>query len=701
MTNYLELLYLISFTGILAVAYSYLLSGQVISSSPGNNRMQEIAEAIQIGAKAYLNRQYKTIAIVGIIVLAIVTYFFNYLVGLGYFIGAFLSGVAGYVGMLISVKANVRTAEAARSSLQSGLTIAFKSGAITGLLVAGLALLAITIYYIILINLKVDNREIINALVALGFGASLISIFARLGGGIFTKGADVGADLVGKVEAGIPEDDPRNPAVIADNVGDNVGDCAGMAADLFETYAVTIVATMVLASIFSPQDYNLMIYPLAIGGACIITSIIGTWFVKLGKSKSIMGALYKGFIVTAVTSLLIMYPVTDSIIGIKSTYNNNAGAIFTGLDIYICGVVGFVITGLLIWVTEYYTGTNYRPVKSVAKSSTTGHGTNVIQGLAISMEATAIPALIIVAGILYTNSLAGLYGIAIAVTAMLALTGMVVALDAYGPVTDNAGGIAEMSKLPKNVRKTTDALDAVGNTTKAVTKGYAIGSAGLGALVLFAAYTEDINYFSKVSGSALEGVDVTFDLSNPFVVTGLLIGGMLPYLFGSMGMQAVGRAGGAVVIEVRRQFKKIPGIMKGKRKPDYGKLVDLLTKAAIKEMIIPSLLPVLSPIILYFIILQIGGLEAALSSLGAMLLGVIITGLFVAISMTAGGGAWDNAKKYIEDGNFGGKGSDAHKSAVTGDTVGDPYKDTAGPAVNPMIKITNIVALLLLAVIAH
>ncbi len=701
MTNYLELLYLISFTGILAVAYSYLLSGQIIASSPGNSRMQEIAEAIQIGAKAYLNRQYKTIAIVGIIVLAIVTYFFNYLVGLGYFIGAFLSGVAGYVGMLISVKANVRTAEASRHSLQSGLTIAFKSGAITGLLVAGLALLAITIYYIILINLKVDNREIINALVALGFGASLISIFARLGGGIFTKGADVGADLVGKVEAGIPEDDPRNPAVIADNVGDNVGDCAGMAADLFETYAVTIVATMVLASIFSPQDYNLMIYPLAIGGACIITSIVGTWFVKLGKSKSIMGALYKGFIVTAVTSLIIMYPITESIIGLKTTYNNNAGAIFSGLDLYTCGIVGFVITGLLIWVTEYYTGTDYRPVKTVAKSSTTGHGTNVIQGLAISMEATAVPALIIVAGILYTNSLAGLYGIAIAVTAMLALTGMVVALDAYGPVTDNAGGIAEMSKLPKNVRKTTDALDAVGNTTKAVTKGYAIGSAGLGALVLFAAYTEDIKYFSGVSGSALEGVNVTFDLSNPFVVAGLLIGGMLPYLFGSMGMQAVGRAGGAVVIEVRRQFKKIPGIMKGKRKPDYGRLVDLLTKAAIKEMIVPSLLPVLSPIILYFIILQIGGLEAALASLGAMLLGVIVTGLFVAVSMTAGGGAWDNAKKYIEDGNFGGKGSEAHKSAVTGDTVGDPYKDTAGPAVNPMIKITNIVALLLLAVIAH
>ena len=701
MTNYLELLYLISFIGILAVAYSYLLSGQIISSSAGNSRMQEIAEAIQIGAKAYLNRQYKTIAVVGVIVLGIVSYFFSFLVGLGYFIGAFLSGVAGYVGMLISVKANVRTAEASRQSLQAGLTIAFKSGAITGLLVAGLALLAITIYYIILISFNVENREIINALVALGFGASLISIFARLGGGIFTKGADVGADLVGKVEAGIPEDDPRNPAVIADNVGDNVGDCAGMAADLFETYAVTIVATMVLASIFSPQDYNLMIYPLAIGGACILTSIIGTWFVKLGKNKNIMGALYKGFIVTAVTSLIIMYPITESIIGISTTYNNNAGAIFSGLDLYICGVVGFVITGLLIWVTEYYTGTDYRPVKTVAKSSTTGHGTNVIQGLAISMEATAIPALIIVAGILYTNSLAGLYGIAIAVTAMLALTGMVVALDAYGPVTDNAGGIAEMSKLPKNVRKTTDALDAVGNTTKAVTKGYAIGSAGLGALVLFAAYTEDIKFFSKVKGSALEGVDVTFDLSNPFVVAGLLIGGMLPYLFGSMGMQAVGRAGGAVVIEVRRQFKKIPGIMKGKRKPDYGKLVDLLTKAAIKEMIIPSLLPVLSPIILYFIILQIGGMEAALSSLGAMLLGVIITGLFVAVSMTAGGGAWDNAKKYIEDGNFGGKGSEAHKSAVTGDTVGDPYKDTAGPAVNPMIKITNIVALLLLAVIAH
>ncbi len=700
MQSSFELLYLIAFTGILAVAYSYLLSGQILSSNPGNEKMQEIAEAIQIGAKAYLNRQYKTIAIVGFIVLIIVSYFFSILVGLGYFIGAFLSGVAGYVGMLISVKANVRTAEASRKSLQSGLTIAFKSGAITGLLVAGLALLSITVYYTILISAEVDGREVINALVALGFGASLISIFARLGGGIFTKGADVGADLVGKVEAGIPEDDPRNPAVIADNVGDNVGDCAGMAADLFETYAVTIVATMVLSSIFFVNDLNMMIYPLAIGSSCIITSIIGTLFVKLGKSKNIMGALYKGFVTTAILSLIILYPVTKSVVGLDKIYtiSNNS---FTGFELYICGVAGLVITGLLIWITEYYTGTNYRPVKTVAKSSTTGHGTNVIQGLAISMEATAIPAIIIIVGILFTNSLAGLYGIAIAVTSMLALTGMVVALDAYGPVTDNAGGIAEMSKLPKNVRKTTDALDAVGNTTKAVTKGYAIGSAGLGALVLFAAYTEDIKFFSNVSGSRLENVNVSFDLSNPFVVVGLLVGGMLPYLFGSLGMQAVGRAGGAVVLEVRRQFKKIPGIMKGKRKPDYGKLVDLLTKAAIKEMIIPSLLPVLSPIILYFVILPIGGLEAALSSLGAMLLGVIITGLFVAISMTAGGGAWDNAKKFIEDGNFGGKGSEAHKAAVTGDTVGDPYKDTAGPAVNPMIKITNIVALLLLAVIAH
>ena len=690
---------LIIAAGLLAILYAYLVSKQILSASPGNAKMQEIASAIQEGARAYLNRQYKTIAIVGIVILIIITYSLGIWVGLGYFIGAFLSGTAGYVGMLISVQANVRTAEASRKGLAAGLNIGFKSGAITGMLVAGLALLSIAIYYLILLKLKIDNREVINALVGLGFGASLISIFARLGGGIFTKGADVGADLVGKIEAGIPEDDPRNPAVIADNVGDNVGDCAGMAADLFETYAVTIVATMVLSSIFFIGNLSMMIYPLAIGASCILTSIAGTFFVKLGSSKNIMGALYKGFIVTAILSVVVLYPVTNKIIGFNNIYST-ANSEFSGFELYLCGVIGLIVTGLIIWVTEYYTGTNFRPVTSIAKSSTTGHGTNVIQGLAVSLEATALPALIIVTGILLTNYLAGLFGIAIAVTTMLALAGMVVALDAYGPVTDNAGGIAEMANLPKSVRKTTDALDAVGNTTKAVTKGYAIGSAGLGALVLFAAYTEDIKFFSKVSGSSLENISVNFDLSNPFVVVGLLIGGMLPYLFSSMSMQAVGRAGGAVVIEVRRQFKKIPGIMKRKKKPDYGRLVDLLTKAAIKEMIIPSLLPVLSPIILYVIILLIGGIEAALASVGAMLLGVIVTGLFIAISMTAGGGAWDNAKKYIEDGKFGGKGSEAHKAAVTGDTVGDPYKDTAGPAINPMIKITNIVALLLLAVIA-
>ena len=691
---------LIISVGFLALLYGYIVGKQIISASPGNYKMQEIASAIQEGARAYLNRQYKTITIVGILILIIVTYALGLWVGLGFFIGSFLSGAAGYVGMLVSVQANVRTAEASRKGLSAGLNIGFKSGAVTGMLVAGLALLSISIYYLILLKFNVDTREIINALVGLGFGASLISIFARLGGGIFTKGADVGADLVGKVEAGIPEDDPRNPAVIADNVGDNVGDCAGMAADLFETYAVTIVATMVLSSIFFVNNMSMMVYPLAIGASCIVTSIIGTFFVKLGKSKNIMGALYKGFIATAILSIIVLYPITDKMIGLSNVYSSSNSS-FSGFDLYICGVVGLVITGLIIWVTEYYTGTNFRPVKSVAKSSTTGHGTNVIQGLAVSLEATALPALIIVAGILTTNQIAGLFGIAIAVTTMLALAGMVVALDAYGPVTDNAGGIAQMANLPKSVRKTTDALDAVGNTTKAVTKGYAIGSAGLGALVLFAAYTEDIKYYSNLSGSKLENISVSFDLSNPFVVIGLLIGGMLPYLFASMSMQAVGRAGGAVVIEVRRQFKKIPGIMKRKRKPDYGKLVDLLTKAAIKEMIIPSLLPVLSPIILYFIIYFIGGMEAALASLGAMLLGVIVTGLFMALSMTAGGGAWDNAKKYIEDGNYGGKGSEAHKAAITGDTVGDPYKDTAGPAVNPMIKITNIVALLLLAVIAH
>ena len=614
-----------------------------------------------------------------------------------------MSGLAGYIGMLVSVRANVRTTQASSVSLASGLGIAFKSGAVTGMLVAGLALLAVSVYYYTLTNIWTpeNDRVVIDALVALGFGSSLISIFARLGGGIFTKGADVGGDLVGKVEAGIPEDDPRNPATIADNVGDNVGDCAGMAADLFETYAVTVVATMVLASIFFAGDVVMMIYPMAICGACVITSILGTYFVKLGKNNSIMGALYRGFIATAILSLIVLFFVTDLVVGFKTTLSID-NISFNGLDLYICGVIGLAITGLIIWITEYYTGVDYRPVQSIAKSSETGHGTNVIQGLAVSMESTALPALVIVFGIILTYSLAGLFGIAIAVTTMLALAGMVVALDAFGPVTDNAGGIAEMSELPEDVRNTTDALDAVGNTTKAVTKGYAIGSAGLGALVLFGAYTADIDYFTTNApeGSYFYGVTTDFSLSNPYVVVGLLVGGMLPYLFAAMGMTAVGRAGSAIVEEVRLQFKEKPGIMTGNDKPDYSRAVDLLTKSAIKEMIVPSLLPLLSPIILFYFINFIATKGDAFSALGAMLLGVIVTGLFVALSMTAGGGAWDNAKKYIEDGNHGGKGSEAHKAAVTGDTVGDPYKDTAGPAVNPMIKITNIVALLLLAVIA-
>jgi K(+)-stimulated pyrophosphate-energized sodium pump len=634
-----------------------------------------------------------TISIVGVIIFALIWIIFGLSSALGFLIGAFFSGAAGYVGMNISVRSNVRTTQAASSSLAEGLSVSFKAGAVTGMLVAGFALLSVSAYYFILDNSgNFEGRQIVAPLVSLGFGASLISIFARLGGGIFTKGADVGADLVGKVEAGIPEDDPRNPAVIADNVGDNVGDCAGMAADLFETYVVTVVATMVLASIFFTGDLTtkMMMYPLSIAGVCTIASIIGTFFVKLGKSENIMMALYKGFFASALLSAIFLYFITNHVIGMN-TILSEIGPGITGYSLFYCGLAGLIITGLIIWVTEYYTGTNYRPVQSISKASTTGHGTNVIQGLAISLEATALPALIIVAGILTTYSLAGIFGIAIAVTTMLALAGMVVALDAYGPVTDNAGGIAEMAKLDESVRKTTDALDAVGNTTKAVTKGYAIGSAGLGALVLFAAYTEDVSHY---------GLEVSFDLSNPYVVVGLLLGGLLPFLFSSMSMTAVGRAAGSVVEEVRRQFKEIPGIMEGKSKPEYGKCVDILTKAAIKEMIVPSMLPVLSPIIVYFVIFFIAGQTAALACLGALLLGVIITGLFVAISMTAGGGAWDNAKKYIEDGNYGGKGSEAHKAAVTGDTVGDPYKDTAGPAVNPMIKITNIVALLLLAYIS-
>ncbi len=703
-------LWIIVLCGVLAIAYAIWATQSVLKADAGNAKMQEIAAAVREGAQAYLKRQYTTIGIVGVVIFFIVGYFLGWLVAVGFAIGAMLSGLAGFIGMNVSVRANVRTAQAAISSLAGGLELAFRAGAVTGLLVAGLALLGVTLYFGFLtgtLHLEANDRTVIDALVALGFGASLISIFDRLGGGIFTKGADVGGDLVGKVEAGIPEDDPRNPATIADNVGDNVGDCAGMAADLFETYAVTTVATMVLASIFfrgTPILLNMMTLPLAIGGVCIITSIIGTFFVKLGASQSIMGALYRGLIATGVLSLAGIALVMWLLIGFGAL----DGVKYTGTSLFICGIVGLAVTGLIIWITEYYTGTDFRPVQSIAKASITGHGTNVIQGLAISMESTALPALVIIAGILLTYAQAGLFGIAIAVTTMLALAGMVVALDAFGPVTDNAGGIAEMAGLPKEVRKSTDALDAVGNTTKAVTKGYAIGSAGLGALVLFAAYNEDLKFFiaDAAAHPYFQGVQLDFSLNNPYVVVGLLFGGLLPYLFGAMGMTAVGRAAGAIVEEVRRQFREKPGIMQGTDKPDYGRAVDLLTKAAIGEMIIPSLLPVLSPIFVYFVIYFIAGggptgKSAAFSAVGAMLLGVIVTGLFVAISMTSGGGAWDNAKKYIEDGHYGGKGSDAHKAAVTGDTVGDPYKDTAGPAVNPMIKITNIVALLLLAILAR
>ncbi|WP_447909678.1 sodium-translocating pyrophosphatase [Brevundimonas bullata] len=711
MTNYL---WLVIAAGLLGVLYGAVQTAVLMKAGTGNDKMREIAAAIQEGASAYLKRQYTTIGIVGVVILVAAFLLIGPWAALGFLIGAVLSGSAGYAGMLISVRANVRTAQAASESLAKGLDLAFRSGAITGMFVAGGALLGVSGYYAFMtegMGFESTSREVVDGLVALGFGASLISIFARLGGGIFTKGADVGGDMVGKVEAGIPEDDPRNAATIADNVGDNVGDCAGMAADLFETYAVTTVATMVLAAIFfrdQPYVETMMLLPLAICGICIVTSIIGSFFVRLGKGGNIMGALYQGLIVTGVLSVIAVWWVIHQLVPAGGV--EVQGLLIQPMNLFWAGVVGLLVTAAIVVVTEYYTGTGFRPVKSVANASVSGHGTNVIQGLAVSLESTALPALTIIVGIVAAFQLAGLFGIAIATTTMLGVAGMIVALDAFGPVTDNAGGIAEMAGLPSDVRVSTDALDAVGNTTKAVTKGYAIGSAGLGALVLFAAYVEDLKFFAAEAqpGSFFYGLGtVAFDLSNPYVVVGLLFGGLLPFLFGGMAMTAVGRAAEAVVAEVRRQFRENPGIMTFETKPEYGKAVDILTSAAIREMIVPSLLPVLSPIVLFVVVLFIQPEKAnAFEALGAMLMGVIVTGLFVAISMTSGGGAWDNAKKLIEEGFTDkngvvhGKGSEAHKAAVTGDTVGDPYKDTSGPAVNPMIKITNIVALLLLAVLA-
>lgn len=711
MTNYL---WLVIAAGALGVLYGAVQTAALMKAGTGNDRMREIAAAIQEGASAYLKRQYTTIGMVGVVILVAAFLLIGPWAALGFLIGAVLSGAAGFAGMLISVRANVRTAQAASESLSKGLDLAFRSGAITGMFVAGGALLGVSGYYAFMtqgMGFEPTSRTVVDGLVALGFGASLISIFARLGGGIFTKGADVGGDMVGKVEAGIPEDDPRNAATIADNVGDNVGDCAGMAADLFETYAVTTVATMVLAAIFfrnQPYVEVMMLLPLAICGICIVTSIVGSFFVRLGKSGNIMGALYQGLIVTGVLSVGAVWWVITSLL--PGAVETSGGLLIQPMNLFWAGVVGLLVTAAIVVITEFYTGTGFRPVKSVANASVSGHGTNVIQGLAVSLESTALPALTIIVGIVAAFQLAGLFGIAIATTTMLGVAGMIVALDAFGPVTDNAGGIAEMAGLPPEVRVSTDALDAVGNTTKAVTKGYAIGSAGLGALVLFAAYVEDLKHFSAEAtpGSFFHGMGaVAFDLSNPYVVVGLLFGGLLPFLFGGMSMTAVGRAAEAVVAEVRRQFRENPGIMTFQTKPEYGKAVDILTSAAIREMIVPSLLPVLSPIVLFVVVLFIQPDKAnAFAALGAMLMGVIVTGLFVAISMTSGGGAWDNAKKLIEEGFTDkngvvhGKGSEAHKAAVTGDTVGDPYKDTSGPAVNPMIKITNIVALLLLAVLA-
>lgn len=708
-----NILWLVIAAGALGVLYGLVQTAALMKASTGNDKMREIAAAIQEGASAYLRRQYMTIGMVGIVILIAAWLLIGPYAAVGFVIGAVLSGLAGFAGMLISVRANVRTAQAASESLGKGLDLAFRSGAITGMFVAGGALLGVAGYYAFLTagaGFEPTSREVIDGLVALGFGASLISIFARLGGGIFTKGADVGGDMVGKVEAGIPEDDPRNAATIADNVGDNVGDCAGMAADLFETYAVTTVATMVLAAIFFrdlPYVETMMLLPLSICGACIVTSIIGSFFVRLGKKQNIMGALYQGLIVTGVLSAIAVYFVIEALVG--GTIVTNGGLAIEPMSLFWSGMVGLLVTAAIVVITEYYTGSNFRPVRSVANASVSGHGTNVIQGLAVSLEATALPALVIIVGIIASFQLAGLFGIAIATTTMLGVAGMIVALDAFGPVTDNAGGIAEMAGLPSEVRHSTDALDAVGNTTKAVTKGYAIGSAGLGALVLFAAYTSDLEYFAAnpdLYPFFANMGEVAFDLTNPYVVVGLLFGGLLPFLFGGMSMMAVGRAAESVVAEVRRQFRENPGIMTYEVKPEYGRAVDILTKAAIREMIVPSLLPVLSPIVLFVAILFLSDKADAFASLGAMLMGVIVTGLFVAISMTSGGGAWDNAKKVIEEGFtdkngvLHGKGSEAHKAAVTGDTVGDPYKDTSGPAVNPMIKITNIVALLLLAVLA-